>query len=124
MTVITLLVADSHPYLRESLSRLCELNGFQVVNQAATGAQAIAAARQYQPDVVLIDVDRTDMDGHQVAKSIQQENPAVGIIFLSLIYYREQIQPHPVEKCAYLAKDCNEAVLFATIRKLAAAGDD
>ncbi len=54
MTRPTVMVADDHRQFREALVALLELDGFEVVGQAADGADAVALAKQVRPDVVVI----------------------------------------------------------------------
>jgi DNA-binding NarL/FixJ family response regulator len=52
----TVMVADDHQRFREALVAVLELDGFEVVGQAADGADAVALAKQLQPDVVVMDL--------------------------------------------------------------------
>jgi DNA-binding NarL/FixJ family response regulator len=51
-----LLVVDDHEMLRTALVDLLVQAGFEVVGQAADGADAVALAKQLEPDVVLMDL--------------------------------------------------------------------
>jgi DNA-binding NarL/FixJ family response regulator len=62
----TLLIVDDHAGFRSLARRLLTSGGFEVVGEAADGHQAIAAARELRPDVVLLDVQLPDIDGFQV----------------------------------------------------------
>jgi DNA-binding NarL/FixJ family response regulator len=63
----TLLIVDDHPGFRSLARRLLEAGGFEVVGEAADGHQAVAAARELRPDVVLLDIQLPDIDGFEVA---------------------------------------------------------
>ena len=58
------LVTDDHPVVRAGLRMLLEASGIDVVAEAASGAEAIALARDLRPDLVLMDLQLGDgMDG-------------------------------------------------------------
>ncbi len=61
------LVVDDHPSFRASVRLLLESEGYAVVGDAADGEQAIAAAEQLRPDLVLLDVNLPGADGFEVA---------------------------------------------------------
>ena len=65
--VMTVLIVDDHPSFRTSVRRLLEAEGFDVVGEARDGHEAIAAAQQLQPDLILLDVQLPDLDGFEVA---------------------------------------------------------
>ena len=62
----TLLIVDDHAGFRSLARRLLTSGGFEVIGEAADGHQAIAAARELRPDVVLLDIQLPDIDGFEV----------------------------------------------------------
>jgi len=65
--VPSVLVVDDHAEFRMSVRALLDAAGFSVVGEAATGAEAIRAAADLAPDVVLLDIRLRDLDGIGVA---------------------------------------------------------
>ena len=62
--MIRLLIADDHPVVRDGLrGMLAGEDGFQVVGEAASGAEAVAVCDRERPDVVLMDLQMPEMDG-------------------------------------------------------------
>jgi CheY-like chemotaxis protein len=76
------LVVDDHPSFRRSARRLLETAGYAVVDEAADGASALAAARAKRPDVVLLDVLLPDTTGFELAEALASE-PAAPVIVLT-----------------------------------------
>jgi DNA-binding NarL/FixJ family response regulator len=75
----TVLIVDDHPTFRRFARRLLEEAGFPVVGEAGDGAAAVDAARDLQPQAVLLDVLLPDMSGLEVAVALagQADPPAV-----------------------------------------------
>ena len=81
---LTLLVVDDHEVVREGLASLLDRRpGFQVVAQAGTVAEAIAAARRFQPDLVVMDVRLPDGSGIEACREIRSEYPNTRIVMLT-----------------------------------------
>jgi DNA-binding NarL/FixJ family response regulator len=67
----TLLIVDDHAGYRSSARALLEADGhLVVVGEAGTGIEAITAAHQLRPDIVLLDIALPDIDGFAVCESI------------------------------------------------------
>ncbi|WP_307797299.1 response regulator transcription factor [Actinomadura barringtoniae] len=73
---------DDEPDLADVLSRMLALEGW-AVRTAADGASAVAAAREFRPDVVVLDVMLPDIDGFQVLRRIRADSPEVCVLFLT-----------------------------------------
>ena len=83
-TVLRLLVVDDHEIVRGGLVALLERRAaFSVVAQAGTVAEAIEAARTYQPDLVIMDIRLPDGSGIEATREIRAENPAIRVLMLT-----------------------------------------
>ena len=74
------LIVDDHPSFRAMARALLEAEGFEVVGEAETGVAGLRAAKELQPDLVLLDVQLPDFDGFEVAARTRSETgdaPAV-----------------------------------------------
>ena len=68
----SVLIVDDHPSFRLSARRmLTEEDRFEVVGEAEDGAAAIAAVRDLDPDLILLDVQLPDLDGFEVAERLR-----------------------------------------------------
>ncbi|HYP23909.1 MAG TPA: response regulator [Actinomycetota bacterium] len=74
------LVVDDTEHVRSMLVDMLELDGFDVVGQAASGAEALGAAAAYDPDVIVMDYKMPGMDGLSSARAIRATRPNQGII--------------------------------------------
>ena len=74
MTPIRLLVVDDHALFRSGLISLLKgMPEFKVVGEAGNGQEALQAARQLKPDVVLLDVNMPVMDGVETVRLMKAE---------------------------------------------------
>jgi DNA-binding NarL/FixJ family response regulator len=67
----TVLIVDDHQAFRTAARRMLELEGFEVVGEAADGASGIALARAARPEIVLLDVLLPDLSGFDVADQLE-----------------------------------------------------
>jgi DNA-binding NarL/FixJ family response regulator len=81
---IRVLVADDHGVVREGLRTFLLLqDGIEVVGEAADGLEAVAAAQQLAPDVVLMDLVMPGIDGVEAMRRIRDHRPEARVIVLT-----------------------------------------
>ncbi len=78
-----LIVDDFEPWRRFLLSRLLKWPPLQVVAEARDGREAVQKAQQLQPDLVLLDIGLSIMNGIEAARQIRQQAPNARILFCS-----------------------------------------
>lgn len=76
------LIVDDHGDFRASARALLEADGFEVVGEAADGAEALVATASLRPNVVLLDIQLPGRDGFAVAEDLARgpEPPVVVLI--------------------------------------------
>ena len=83
--MIKVLVVDDHPVFRHGLISVLEkLPDFQVVGQASNGVEAVAEAREHQPDVVTMDIRMPGGGGVESTAAIRQTLPQVKVLILTV----------------------------------------
>jgi len=76
-----ILIADNHDVLRRGVRNLVESRpNLKVVAEATTGPEALSAARETAPDIVIIDYDLPGMSGLTLATALKRELPWVEIL--------------------------------------------
>jgi DNA-binding NarL/FixJ family response regulator len=82
---VRVLVADDHPVFREGFAALLgSIDAVEVVGTAADGNEAVAAARELAPDVVVMDVQMPGLDGIEATRAVLAERPGTGIVVLTM----------------------------------------
>jgi DNA-binding NarL/FixJ family response regulator len=82
---IRVAIADDHPVYREGLATLLSsVPGLSVVGTAADGRQAVDAALELQPDVVVMDVQMPALDGIEATRRLTSQSPSVGVVVLTM----------------------------------------
>ena len=82
--MIRILIADDHELFREGLRVVLDLRpDFEVVAEAATVAQTIAAHAQHQPDLTLLDIQMPDGTGIDALKIIRKSQPEARVLMLT-----------------------------------------
>jgi DNA-binding NarL/FixJ family response regulator len=79
----TVLIVDDHASFRASARLLLESEGFDVVGEADSGAAGLKAARELQPELVLLDVHLPDVDGFDVAARLTGMDPHPQVVLTS-----------------------------------------
>lgn len=89
---IRVLIADDHTILREGLKLILESRGdIKVVAEATDGLDAVKKAKEFNPDVIVMDVSMPNMNGIEATGRILEENKKVKIVILSMKASSEDI---------------------------------
>ena len=118
---IRVLIADDHLIVREGLQLILETaEEFELVGEAADGAQAVQLANELKPDVILMDLQMPHVDGLTAITQIRAQQPDMAIVILTT--YNEDdrmIRGLRAGARGYLLKDTDRATLLNTIRAAA-----
>jgi len=83
LTPLTILVVEDHPAFRRHIcTALRQRPEFQIT-EAADGLEAVWKADEFQPDVILLDINLPKLDGFAVAKEVRRLAPEARLLFLS-----------------------------------------
>ena len=105
------VIAEDSVLLREGLARLLTDGGFDVVAQAGTAGELLAAVRGCKPDVAIVDVrmpPTQTSEGAEAAHEIRSKHPNVGVLMLSQVVEAEHaltLFSERPEGFGYLLKD-------------------
>ena len=122
--VIRVLIVDDHALVREGVRHvLTSDGGFEVVGEAATGADAVRLSAELAPDVVVLDLTMPGMSGLEAAPRIRNAAPDARLLVLSIHDHEEYVlQSVRAGAEGYLRKDSSPAELRGAIRAIHAGG--
>jgi two-component system invasion response regulator UvrY len=81
---IRIVIVDDHQQIRETWKLLLEHDKrFTVIAQCSNGAEAIEAAKNLVPHVILMDINMSPVNGFEATRKIRSQNPGVKIIGMS-----------------------------------------
>ena len=120
MPSLRVLLADDHALVRAGMrSLLRDIEGVEVVGEAADGAEALALAAREQPDAVLLDIAMKGMGGLEAAALFRDKHPGVKVIILSMHSSEEYVlQALRAGAAAYLIKDSATAELELALKSV------
>lgn len=117
----TVLIVEDSPVQAFALVRLLEKEGLNVLC-APNGLTGLAMAREYRPDLIVLDVQMPEMNGLDVCQALKQDERTRAI---PVIFFTGQSERHVLEQglsgCAvdFIPKDAfSDMVLLETLREL------
>ena len=121
---IRVLLADDHSIVREGLeSMLKDSEEFEVVGSAKDGVEAVKAASELSPDVIVMDVMMPKKDGVEACREIMESAPGVRVVMLTASTEEDAvIEAVAAGATGYLQKLSGMDRLLSTL-KLVAAGE-
>jgi two-component system, NarL family, nitrate/nitrite response regulator NarL len=79
------LIADDHPHARQAIMDMLDDNPyFLIVGNATNGEEAIQLCEEFQPDLLLIDINMPRLNGLEATRIIKEKNPFIKVIILSV----------------------------------------
>lgn len=117
-TPIRVLVVDDHTIMREGLVALLESDpSIEVVGHAGDGATALSLFQEHAPDVSIVDLRMTPMDGVELTAMMRRERTDARVILLTTYDTDEEVfRGLQAGASSYLLKDVDSSRLLETIR--------
>lgn len=119
--MIRVLVVDDHPFYRAGVAAMAPLVdlGIEVVGQAGNGAEAVAAAVELSPDVVLMDLAMPGMNGVEATRALVSACPGAAVLVLTMLDDDSVFPALAAGAVGYLLKDTAVEGVCAGIRAAA-----
>jgi DNA-binding NarL/FixJ family response regulator len=119
---IRVLIADDHEIFRDGLRRLLELEPeFEVVGEAADGAEAIAQTQQVRPDILLLDLAMPRMPGLETLRELAAQRSEVRVILLTAaVENRQMVEALQIGARGVVMKEAATLTLLKAMRAVMA----
>jgi NarL family two-component system response regulator LiaR len=116
---ITILIVDDHEVVRQGLRAYLDSQpDFRVIGEASSGEEAVEAAMEYLPDVMLMDLVMSGMGGVEATRKVKDITPRTQIVVLTSYHQDEFIFPAlQAGAISYVLKDVMMDDLADAIRK-------
>jgi DNA-binding response OmpR family regulator len=122
----TVLLAEDEPNIVESLTFLLERAGFHI-NVASDGRQALEAALEQQPAVLVLDLMLPELDGYEVLRQLRSDPKGEHLPVLMLTAKGQRIDRETAIECGadlFMTKPFANAEITAAVTKLASRSPD
>ncbi|MEU1404945.1 response regulator transcription factor [Streptomyces sp. NPDC005728] len=117
------LIADDQTLIRTGFRLILTARGIEVAGEAADGVEAVAAARELAPDVVLMDIRMPTMDGLEATRRILEQSPDCRVLMLTTFDLDRYVYTAlSLGASGFLLKDVTPEHLAAAVR-LVGTGD-
>ncbi|WP_322512916.1 AAA family ATPase, partial [Chloroflexus sp.] len=118
---IRVMIVDDVIDTRDQLEKLLFFEkDIEVVAKASNGREAIAFARQYRPQVILMDINMPDMDGIAATEAILTQDPSIQVIIMSVQGETDYIRRAMLAGAReFLIKPISADDLYRSIRNVA-----
>ena len=118
---ITILIVDDHKLIRDTWSFILNSDErFQVIAETDTGQSAIEISDNYHPDIILMDINMSPMNGFEATKEIRRISPSSKIIGVSMhsqpAYAKKMLQ---VGAVGYITKNSSKEEMITAISEVA-----
>ena len=118
------MIADDNNRMRQTLKVLiASMENAVVLGEAHNGEDAITLANKLLPDIILMDINMSPVNGFEATRKILRQNPATRIIGLSLhqqpSYAKNMLK---IGACGYVTKSASHLEIIEAIRTVAAGG--
>ncbi|MCU7872541.1 MAG: two-component system response regulator NarL [Candidatus Thiodiazotropha sp. (ex Lucinoma borealis)] len=115
----TILAIDDHPLFRKGVSDLIGMDDtLELIGEAANGPDGLAVAKQFNPDLILLDINMKGMNGLETLKAIKDQDIDSRILMLTVSDNEEDVLTALRSGAdGYLLKDMEPEDILKSIRK-------
>lgn len=113
----SVLVVDDHPLMRKGIVQLLELeDNIDVVGEASNGTDAVAMAKESEPDLILLDLNMKGLSGLDTLKALRAEEVTSRVVILTVSDARQDVVALlKAGADGYLLKDTEPDMLLAQL---------
>ena len=116
--MIRTMIVDDEPLAREELARLVKQNdGFEIVEEASNGTEALQKLKKAKIDVVFLDIEMPGLTGLEVASKLA-DWPKPPLVVFATAYQQYAVQAFETHAIDYILKPYDEQRLRKTLSRI------
>ncbi len=119
-----ILIVDDEPAITRMVKLNLERTGNYLVHTENQGKMALAAAREFKPDLIILDIMMPDLGGDEISQQLKDDTELskIKVIFMTAIVTHAETDAmgHAIGGQIFLAKPVNTEEMIATIEKVLA----
>lgn len=113
------LIVDDASFMRIALRTMLDKNGFKVIGEAEDGMSAILKYKQFNPDIVTLDVTMPDIDGIQVLREIKKYDSSARIVMITAMGQKTIVKKAVLNGAkSFIVKPFKEEHLIQTLNSV------
>ncbi|HEX3075860.1 MAG TPA: response regulator [Lachnospiraceae bacterium] len=113
------LIVDDAAFMRLAIKQMLEKNGFEQIEEAATGIEAVEKYKSLSPDIVTMDITMPDMDGIEALKKIMEYDPKAKVVMVSAMGQESMVKDAIISGAKnFIVKPIKEDQLIKTLIKV------
>ncbi|MFF3159116.1 response regulator [Streptomyces sp. NPDC057910] len=122
--LISVVLVDDHPMFREGVRRALTLSGrIEVLAEADTGREALKAIAEHRPQVAVVDVRMSDLDGIAVVRAVVRDSLPTRVLLLTAFEDSSLVFEAIQEGAAgYILKDASRTEIVEAVARVAGGG--
>lgn len=113
------LVVDDAAFMRLSIKRILEQNGYTVIAEGSNGQEGFELYKEHHPDLVTMDITMPDVSGIEGLKMIKEYDKSARVIMVSAMGQEYLVREAVLSGAAsFIVKPFNEEKLIITVKQL------
>lgn len=113
------LIVDDAAFMRLAIKQMLEKNGFEQIEEAANGVEAVEKYKVLSPDIVTMDITMPDMDGIEALKKIMEYDPKAKVVMVSAMGQESMVKDAIISGAKnFIVKPIKEDQLIKTLIKV------
>ncbi len=113
------LIVDDAAFMRITLKTMLEKNGFEVVGEAANGAEGVKKYSELKPDAVTMDITMPELDGVSALREIKKIDPGAKVVMISAMGQESMVKESIIAGASgFLVKPFKEEAVIKAIGNL------
>lgn len=113
------LVVDDAAFMRLTIKKMLEKNGYEVIGEACNGLEGVAKYKELKPDIVTMDITMPEMDGIEAIKAIRKLDPQANVVMVSAMGQESLIKEAVLNGAkSFIVKPFREDHVVKTLGKI------